>query len=66
MELDTRWANMVDEDPQLLVELMAHRLESKYTTKEDQIFVEGIRYALELLQNRTILIQDSFTLFEEK
>ena len=65
MVLGTQWAEMVDDDPQLLVELMALRLERD--CPEDIMFVEGMRYVLKLLNPLTKekLIQDSFTLFEE-
>ena len=65
MVLDTQWAEMIDCDPQLLVELRALRLERD--CPEDIMFVEGMRYVLELLDPLTKerLIQDSFTLFEE-
>ena len=67
MILDTRWAEMVDKDQPLLVELMAQRIESDLPNHEgDREFVAGMRYALELLSNRETLIMDSYSLFERE
>lgn len=66
MKLDENWANMVEDDPLLLVEVMACTLEMEEDLTEGNIeFIAGMRYTIELLSDKNTLIMDSFTLFKK-